>query len=109
MRLREGADAVAAGAGERAFAMPEQVRLDQRLARRAAVEHDERLVLARAVIVHGPRGQLLAGAALADEQDRRVGAARALEHGEHAAHRLALAVERAERRCRARLELDREL
>ena len=49
----------------------EQVALDQRLGRRAAVEHDERPLLARRRVVDAARHQLLAGAALAEEQHRR--------------------------------------
>ena len=76
VRRGERALAIAGGAGERALDVAEQVALDQRLGRRAAVEHDERAVLARRRVVDAARHQLLAGAALAEEQHRRVRLAR---------------------------------
>ena len=61
-------------AGERALLVAEQLRLEQRLGNRRAVDRDERAVGARAQRVQRAREQLLAGAALAFEQHRRVGA-----------------------------------
>ena len=69
----------------------EQLRLEQRLGQRRARHGHERPVGARALGVDGAREQLLAGAALAEHQDRRVaprGRARQLED---LLHRRALA------------------
>ena len=64
------------GAGERAFLVAEQLRLDQILRQRRAADLDERLLRPRRVVVDGVGDQLLAGARLAAQQHRRVGAAR---------------------------------
>ena len=96
VRRRERTRRARPRARERALRVAEQVALDQRLGRRAAVEHDERPLRARRRVVDAARHQLLAGAALAEEQHRRVRLARALEDREHLAHRDRLAVERAE-------------
>ena len=66
-------------AGEGALDVAEQLALQQVLAQRIAVHRDERFVLAQAVVVDGARDQLLAGAAFAGEQHRRIGR-RALRH-----------------------------
>ena len=55
---------------ERPPLVPEQLALEQRLGDRRAVHGDERTRLARAVEVQAPRHQLLAGAALAPNEDR---------------------------------------
>ena len=65
--------AAAADAGRRAFLDAEQLRLEQRLDERRAVDGDERPVSAPAQIVNLPRDQLLADAALAFEQHGEVG------------------------------------
>ena len=73
-------------ARERAFDVAEQLGLEQVLGHRAAVDRDERLVLARARAVNGAREQLLAGAGLAGDQHARVGVrdhARLLQAGFH--------------------------
>ena len=62
------------GAGERAFLVAEQLRLDQILRQRRATDFDERLLRARRVVVNGVGDQLLAGARFAAQQHRRVGA-----------------------------------
>ena len=68
----EQADAMVVGAGERAFAMAEQLAFDQRLGQCAAVDRDERLLAAEALLMHGAGDQLLAGAGFAQDQHRRV-------------------------------------
>src|SRR5690606_33096886 len=79
VRLLELADLVKRGTGERALDMAEQDRLEQRLRNRRAVDDDVRLVGAPAVPVDRARDEILAGAALAADQDRRVGGRRQLE------------------------------
>ena len=56
-------------AGERAALVPEQLALDERLRKGAAVDGDERSGAARTRSVDRPRDQLLAGAALALDED----------------------------------------
>jgi hypothetical protein len=70
--LGEQAGAVAAGVGERALDVAEQLALEQVGRHRAAVDGHERLVLARAQVVDGAGDQLLAGAALAGDEHGRV-------------------------------------
>src|SRR5690606_40117485 len=57
-------------AGERALLVAEEFRVEQVVRQRAAIDLYERLVPARAEIVETLRDKLLAGAALADHQDR---------------------------------------
>ena len=71
------------GAGERALLVAEQLGLEQVLGDRRAVDRDERPVGARAERVQRAREQLLAGAALAFEQHRRVGRRRAVQRQRH--------------------------
>ena len=61
--------------GERALRVTEQLALEQRLGHRRAVDRDERPVLAPRPLVDRARDDLLAGAALAGDQHRRVGRA----------------------------------
>ena len=58
-------------AGERAALVAEELALEQRLGERGAVQLDERLLGARAVLVDGRGDELLAGAALAGDEHRR--------------------------------------
>ena len=58
------------GAGERAADVAEQLRFEQRLGNRRAVDLDHRHAALRAAGVDGARDQLLAGAGLAGEQHR---------------------------------------
>src|SRR5206468_3572104 len=62
-----------------AFLVAEQLRLEERLGYRGAVDRHERPVGARAERVQRPREQLLPRAALALEQDGRIGRRRAME------------------------------
>ena len=96
MRGCERTHAIARRAGERTAHVPEQVTLDQRVGRGAAVEHDEGTGRARRGLVKGARHQLLAGAALAQEQRRRGRARRPFEDREHLPHREGAAVQLAE-------------
>ena len=71
--------------------VPEELALEQRLGNRPAVNGNERLRASRAGGVHGARGELLAGAALARDEDA---ARRGADLGDlraHAAHGRALA------------------
>jgi hypothetical protein len=61
------------GAGEAAAFVAEELALDQRLGDRTAVDRDERRGTPRAALVDRLRDDLLAGAALAFDQDRRLG------------------------------------
>ena len=70
-------------AGERAFLVAEQLRFEQRLGNRRAVDGDERTVRPRAERVERPREQLLAGAALSFEQHGGVGGSRAVQRHGH--------------------------
>src|SRR5690242_3339114 len=58
------------GAGERPLLVTEQLGLDESLGDRRRVDGDEGPVAARALLVDGPRDQLLPGAALAGDQHR---------------------------------------
>ena len=83
MRQLELAGLARRRAGERALFVAEQLRLEQVLGDRRAVDRDKRSVGARAQRVQRSRKQLLAGAALAFEQHRRVGRRRAMQrHGD---------------------------
>ena len=77
--LLELADLLLGGAGERALLVPEQLRLDQLLGNRRAVHLHEALPGARAVAVDGARNQLLADAALAEQQHGGIGRRGALD------------------------------
>ena len=73
-------------ARERAFLVTEELRLEQVLGHRAAVDRDERALLARARAMDRARHELLAGARFARDQHARVGARdhpRLLEAGLH--------------------------
>ncbi len=75
-----------AGAGEGAFLVAEQDRLDQVLRDGAAIDGDERAAGALGRALDGARDQLLAGAALAFDQDRDVGLRGARAQPEDLAH-----------------------
>ena len=71
--LLELAFLVGGGAGKRAFAMAEQLALDQVFRNGGAVHLDEHLVLAQAVRVDGVGHQFFAGARFAIDQHAAVG------------------------------------
>src|SRR5262249_34330227 len=74
VRRLEQAAMRAVRAGERAFLVAEELGLEQVLRHRAAIDRDERLILARARPVDRAREQLLARAGLARDQHASVGA-----------------------------------
>jgi hypothetical protein len=71
----------------------EQLALQQRLRQRGAGDANERLAAARAVLVQRLREQLLAGAALAEQQHRRAARRDLADRLEHRQHLGALADE----------------
>ena len=84
VRLLEAADVRARRTRERAGLMPEQLRLEQCLRERCAVDLDERLLPPRREKVQAGRDELFAGAAFADHEHglHELGGARdVLEHG----------------------------
>ena len=83
----ERADAIAVGAREAAAQVPEELGLDQVRADGAAVDDDERLLGARAPLADLVRDELLAGAALALDEDVDVARRHLLEQREELAHR----------------------
>ena len=70
VRLLEPSLPRADRAGERAAHVTEQLGLEQRLGNRAAVERDEPLRAARAVVMNRARDDFLAGAGLAGHENR---------------------------------------
>ena len=81
----EPSGAVFLRVGERALLVAEELRLEQRLGDRAQVDVHERLAGARRRAMDGARDQFLAGAVLAEDQHRRVGARDLLDVAEQAA------------------------
>src|SRR5207302_238774 len=94
-------------AGERALVVTEQLALEELRRDRAAVDHDERAVLALALDVHGLGRDLLAGPGLALDQHRRIRCGCALEDREHAGHLRRGADQRTEPRPRRRRNANR--
>src|SRR6185436_11579341 len=107
VRALERAGVRVGGAGERAALVAEQLALDQVRRDRAAVEHDERALLARRVVVQRLGDQLLARAGLAGDQHRGVGARELLEPREQLAHLDRAPDHRAEPVGVRQLDLDR--
>ena len=89
------------GAGERALLVAEELALEQLLGNGRAVDGLEARLGAAAQVVHGPCEQFLAGAALAEDQHRRVGRRHLLDHATHLLHRLVAGDEAGERCARA--------
>jgi hypothetical protein len=104
--LLEAAEVLADRAGEAALLVAEQRRLDQLLGDRAAVEHDERLGLARRRVVHRARDHLLAGAGLAGDQHGQLAGRHLLELREDLPHRRRAADDRVEAIALRQLDLD---
>ena len=71
--------------------MAEQLRFEQVLGNRAAVERDEALVAARARLVNGARHHFLPGAGLAGDEHGRAARRHRLDHLRERAHRRAAA------------------
>ena len=72
--------------GEGALLVAEDLALEQRLRNGGAVDGDERIAMTGRQLVERARRQLLAGAALAREQDGRGRGRRQLEQAEHLPH-----------------------
>ena len=89
--LLEFADPPVSRAGERALFVAEQFALQKILGNRGAVDRQERLVGAAAVMVNGPRHQLLARPAFARNQHGRLRLGYLADKLEDLLHRLALA------------------
>ena len=84
--LLEAALALAHGAGEGAFLMPEQFRLEDALGQGRAVDLDEGAAPPGAAVVEHPGQHPLAGAALTLEQDGGLGVGHAQHLHQDAAH-----------------------
>jgi len=94
--LFEEAFVLSLGAREAAALVPEHLALDQILRDRAAIDREHRLVLAQAQLVQRVRDDLLAGAALALDQDARIGRGDALDQIKERLHRAGAPDDRAE-------------
>ena len=75
------------GVGERAACVPEELALDQAVGNGAAVDRDERLLAPRAEVVNRARRELLAGARLTCDEDRRVATGEPANHLQRAEER----------------------
>src|SRR5207249_4064933 len=95
VRGLEAAVARGRGTGECALLVAKQLGLEDRLGDRGAVDRDERALRARAVVVHRAGEELLAGAALAEQQHGRLGRRRLLDDVHRAAPRERRADDRA--------------
>ena len=82
--------------GERPFHVAEEVRLEEVGRQVARVHRDERPIGPRGILVERPRDELLAGAALAVDQNRRPAGRRLDDQVEHLAHARAAADDLAE-------------
>src|SRR5207249_10153465 len=72
-------------AGERAVLVSEQLGVEERLGQGRAVDGDERAVAPSRALVDRARHELLPGAALALDQNRRRAVGDLLDEGQHAA------------------------
>ena len=91
VRLLESADALLVRAGERALLVAEQLRFEQVLLQRRAVDLDEVARRAQRVVMDGAGDQLLAGARFAADQHGRIALRDLLDDGEHRLQRAARA------------------
>src|SRR5262249_20951592 len=78
-------------AGERAFLVAEQLRLEERRGQRRAIDRNERAVFAPALEMNRARAELLAGAGFAADEHGRVGLGGALDDMERPPHGLGFA------------------
>lgn len=78
-------------AGERAALIAEQLRLQQVMRNRAAIDRDERPLAADGALVDRERRQFLAGSRLARDEHARVGLRDLADRAEQLLHRLAVA------------------
>ncbi len=83
-------------AGEGPALVAEQLALDERGGQGGAVDRDDRPVAAAAAVVEGEGDEVLSGARLAEEEDRRVGRGHLLDLAQHAAEGGAAADDRLE-------------
>src|SRR4029079_5162095 len=74
------------GTGERALFMTEQLRFQQRFRQCCATYLDERMLATGAVLMKGIGDQLFSRAALAQDQDRRIGPRHGFDLVQDAAH-----------------------
>ena len=88
--LLEAADALLVGAGEGAFLVAEEFRLEEVLGDVGAVDLDEGLLAARRVEVHRAGEERLAGAGVAGDEDGRVGLGEAFQALEDLLHVVAV-------------------
>ena len=100
--IHEGTFAIAGGSCECAAHVAEKLRVEQFFADGAAIYDHERHGSSGRMVVNGPGRQLLAGAGLALDQDRRFGRRAHLEHREQLAHGQAAADQSAETVARTR-------
>jgi len=100
---------VALRAGEGALHVAEQLRLEERLGERPAVERDERVAAAGAPGVQGARDELLARAALARDEHGGGAVGHRLDHADHLAHRRGAAHEALRRAALALAQLALQL
>ena len=83
VRLLEASRAAGDGTGERAFFVTEKLAFQQVFGNGTAVDGDHLLLPPRAIFVHRLGDELLAGAALAGDQNRRVRAGDAADEFEN--------------------------
>jgi hypothetical protein len=93
VRGLEESVAIGLGAREGALAIAEELALHQVLGDRAAVDGDERLLAARAVEMDHARGELLAAAGLAVDENGRLALGKAVDQPAHLLHRGRIAQE----------------
>src|SRR6185369_15283909 len=91
---------------ERAADVSEELALDEVLREHAAVADDERSMRERRAVVHGACGELLAGAALAGNEDGRRVRRDALDEAEDLDHAPAACAHAFEERRAAAAELE---
>ena len=87
--LLEFADALDGRAGERAFLVAEQFAFQKLLGNGGAIDREERLLAAVAVMINRAGDEFLAGAAFAGDERGGVGAGDLADELEHLLHRLA--------------------
>jgi hypothetical protein len=108
-RHLEEAFLVSGRAGERAFLVAEELRLDQVLGNGGAVDLDERPLGALAVVMQRVGDELLARAILTLNEDVRIAPGDALHELEHLVHLLALADDVAEPELPLELLLEQQV
>ena len=87
----EQANSLFVGARERAFAMTEQLALDQAFGQRSAIHGDIGHVTAQALVMDGTSDEFLAGAGVSQNQDGRMRRSDFRDQLSHLFHRRAFA------------------